>query len=299
MALSDQFTGLDMKNLIGGPLSASAEASLQLAQSTAGFINTVGFDENKKLRTVDFGYKKKIHNEDGSDSIQELNIETPLIAIVPIPNLQIDTVNIYFDMEVKESSSDESASDMNASLTAGGSIFGFKVSITGSISSHEKNTRSSDNSAKYHVDVTATNHGTPEGLARILDIIAANAAPNMVGSIDVDKSGNPLEGKAKARAEALRQLQGQKDDKSRALTAVKNDYKSALTIFTRTAKAAEDGYISTIQKEIVTTTDEAIQAKLNNCIDTLNTDWGNLIDVHEILSGSPIAPISAIARRRI
>lgn len=45
MPIGSQFTGLDMKELIGGPLSAAADTSVQLAQSTAEFINDVGFDE--------------------------------------------------------------------------------------------------------------------------------------------------------------------------------------------------------------------------------------------------------------
>ena len=43
MAIGDQFSGLDMKNLIGAPHGAAADANVQLAHSTADFINTVGF----------------------------------------------------------------------------------------------------------------------------------------------------------------------------------------------------------------------------------------------------------------
>ncbi|MCH5255250.1 MAG: DUF2589 domain-containing protein, partial [Lachnospiraceae bacterium] len=44
MAIAEQFAGLNMDQLIGGPLSAAADASTQLANSTADFINRVGFD---------------------------------------------------------------------------------------------------------------------------------------------------------------------------------------------------------------------------------------------------------------
>jgi hypothetical protein len=189
MGIGDQFTELDMKNLIGEPLAASADASLQLAQSTAGFVNNVGFDEDRKMYVVDFSYSQKAHNADGTDGIQEMNLQAPLLAIVPIPNLQIDAVNVSLDMKVCESTQSESSKDMGASLSGNGGIFDFKVSTNGSVSSHGSNMRSTDNSAKYHVDVMAANHGTQEGLSRILDIIAANAAPDLASSKDADKNG--------------------------------------------------------------------------------------------------------------
>ena len=52
MSVSEQFSGLDMQQLIGAPLSAAADASMQLAQSTADFINEVGFDGQEKVRTT-------------------------------------------------------------------------------------------------------------------------------------------------------------------------------------------------------------------------------------------------------
>jgi hypothetical protein len=40
-----------------------------------------------------------------------MSLQVPLLAIVPIPNLQIDEVNIIFDMEVKECEKSESSLD--------------------------------------------------------------------------------------------------------------------------------------------------------------------------------------------
>lgn len=125
MAVADKFSGLDMKNLIGGPLSAAADASVQLAQSTADFINSVGFDESGKVRNMDFGYEKRVNNDDGTVDLQEMKIQVPMIAITPIPNLQVDSVNVTFGMEVKESEQSESSTDVSAALSGSGSILGF------------------------------------------------------------------------------------------------------------------------------------------------------------------------------
>ena len=59
MAIAEQFAGLQMDKLIGAPLTAAADASVQLANSTADFINKVGFDGNGNLRTVPFGYQRR------------------------------------------------------------------------------------------------------------------------------------------------------------------------------------------------------------------------------------------------
>ena len=209
MAIAEQFAGLNMGQLIGGPLNAAADASLALARGTADFINEVGFDKSGKVRTAAFGFSKKTMNEDGTSNLESLNVDIPLLAVVPIPNLQIDEVNVIFDMEVKQSEKSEKSLDMGASLS-GSLNFGIvKVSITGSVSAHESNTRSSDNSAKYHVDVRATNHGTPEGLSRVLDMIAAGISPTLVDSEFRDANGKSLSESAKAKAEKLRDLRTQ------------------------------------------------------------------------------------------
>jgi len=42
--MEDQFRGLPMADLIGGPLQAACEAQMRLAEATAEFIRNVGFD---------------------------------------------------------------------------------------------------------------------------------------------------------------------------------------------------------------------------------------------------------------
>lgn len=75
--IANQFTGLPMSSLIGGPLKAVADAQLSLANTTKNFIETVGFDKipqkdasgnetfKSELRTVEFAYQKleKVYNE--------------------------------------------------------------------------------------------------------------------------------------------------------------------------------------------------------------------------------------------
>ena len=56
--MSDQFGGLPMDQLIGGPLKAACDSQVQLAKATADFIQNVGLETDSngvmKARTVDF-----------------------------------------------------------------------------------------------------------------------------------------------------------------------------------------------------------------------------------------------------
>ena len=276
MSIADKFSGLDMKNLIGAPLTAAADASVQLAQSTADFINNVGFDESGKVRNVDFGYEKKVNNDDGTVDVQEMKVQVPILAITPIPNLQVDEVNINFDMEVKESEQSESATDASASISGSGKILGFKVSVSGSVSSHSSNTRSSDNSAKYHVDVSATNHGTPEGLARILDIMAENVAPSLVSSTAVDEYGKPVSGDTKIKNDKLKTLKVQQKQLSIALNAAESNYISEINLFKREIKNIENQNEAKIQKIITAETDESKMDTYTQTQMKVRESWENI-----------------------
>lgn len=190
ISIANQFSGLDMAALIGGPLRAACEAQTMLARSTLNFIEEVGLeaaDSNgvRKVRTANFSFDRVADETgDGKPATEKVEMNVPLLAIVNVPALTIDTVDVTFDMEVKSSTSSQSSSDKNAELdaTAGLKIgpFSLDVKIKGSIACHESNTRSSDNSAKYHVQVHASQQKTPEGLMRMLDIISSAVAPTSV-----------------------------------------------------------------------------------------------------------------------
>jgi hypothetical protein len=196
--MSDQFEGLPMEGLIGGPLEAAAKAQISLARSTSDYINSVGFHSDGSIRSVDFKYEATDQKSDGTVYLKEITVTVPMLAVVPIPNLQIDKVDITFNMEVRESVVEASESD--ASQKRGRETDeatdeiedGERVKIYGQTSSHQENTRSSDNSAKYHVEVHASNHGMPEGLQRVLDMMASSVAPRRIVGYDLDGEGKRI-----------------------------------------------------------------------------------------------------------
>lgn len=250
MAIAEQFAGLDMEQLIGAPSRATADASAQLANSTADFINRVGFDKDGKVRTVSFGYQSRSVNEDGTSNLDEMKVAVPMLAIVPIPNLQVDEVNILFDMEVKQSERKEDSTDVGSSFSGSAKLGFVKVNVTGNVSAHQSNTRSSDNSAKYHVDVRASNHGTPEGLARVLDMMAANVAPMLVDSTIKDGNGQNLSEKAKVRAEKLKALRAEMTQIEKNLSAASDNLSDSINMLKRAAICQQNIYMLDMKEKM-------------------------------------------------
>jgi hypothetical protein len=273
MSIGEQFKGLDMKNLIGGPLTAAAEANLLLARTTASFINEVGFDADKNVRNVQFKYKKQEPTEDGSVDVQDMSVEVPMLAIVPIPNLQIDEVNVLFDMEVKQCEKSESSMSGSGSFSAKVGWGPISVNISGSVSAHSSNTRSSDNSAKYHVDVRATNHGMPEGLARVLDMMAATISPNLVGSRPTDQSGAELTGDRRNRALKLKTLREKILQLEKVEKAAHDTKDIKLNAFTRRLQTLQNSSLKAFDDEYQKANEDA---KKNMNEDSVNNFWNDL-----------------------
>lgn len=205
--MAASFSGLPMGDLIGGPLNAACEAQVRLAMATVDFIKVVGFEaptDSAKpwggaTRTATFKFKRPVLISPAKPAVdgvsaavapviqnEEVEIEVPVLAIVKVPALSINSVDITFDMEVKssESSKDTSSTSgsLDASMTFGWGMVKGSVSVKGSVATSKENTRSSDNSAKYHVEVHARDDGMPEGLARVLDILQQSVAPKAISA---------------------------------------------------------------------------------------------------------------------
>ncbi|MBN3810148.1 DUF2589 domain-containing protein [Paraburkholderia sp. Ac-20347] len=189
--MASQFKGLPMSDLIGSPLTAACDAQVKLANATADFIKYVGFlpptDGDKNgvgaTRLAHFAFTRPTQDpSDVTKSIEEqVTLDVPLLAIVKIPALAITKVDITFDMEVKSSFMSKESTDASAKMAAdikfGWGPISAKVHLEGSVATHKENTRSSDNSAKYHVQVLAEDSGMPEGLSRVMDILQSAIQP--------------------------------------------------------------------------------------------------------------------------
>lgn len=171
--------------IIGGPLFAAAEAQEKLASIAWDYYQKIAYDTNAdgtpdttKTRLLKFQLERPIV-EDGvvSDKVQKVNVSAPFIGLVPIPSLLVDRIDVDFQMEVTDTNTTTDNSSAEASTNISSKWFGVNVGISGKVSSSRENTRSTNQTAKYQVHVTASQQPQTEGLSKLMDIMAACVEP--------------------------------------------------------------------------------------------------------------------------
>jgi hypothetical protein len=173
-SIANQFTGLPIEQLISAPLVAAAEGQKSLAATTAAFIQEVGMDKDGNTKSVAFKY------EDGTESVA---LDVPLLSIINIPSLCVDSIDVEFEMEVSTQSSSKSSTDSSAELNVKAGWGCWSASFTGKVSHHSENSRSSDTSAKYSISVKGKQE-KPEGLMKVLDMLNNSIGKEKSGSSD-------------------------------------------------------------------------------------------------------------------
>lgn len=169
MDIDEQFTGLDMSALINEPLKTTDGALMELTQSTGAFIKSAGFAKDGNPKSTSFKFDKQLIKGDGTFDTKQMKLNPPLLSIVPIPNLQMDELNVIFNMEVHETVGSEEK--VVASVTGITEPSGLKVSISG-LAFTNTDSNSINNQAEYHIHVNNKNDQQPENLAEILEIMS-------------------------------------------------------------------------------------------------------------------------------
>ncbi|MCC6072972.1 DUF2589 domain-containing protein [Massilia sp. GCM10020059] len=196
--MAQQFTGLPMDSLIGAPLHAAAGAQQSLAMTQTQYILNTGFNQSKDDKgnitytpitaTIAMGQSQPVVSGDGNVKAanSQLNVDFPLITMVPIPSLAVTSVDITFDMEVKSSYTHETDTETasktheEGSFDAKGGWGCLSVEVKGSVS-HDSSQSNSDkqsyqksNDARYHVEVKAEQQPIPDGIKMLLDMFSKN-----------------------------------------------------------------------------------------------------------------------------
>ncbi|MDI1443843.1 DUF2589 domain-containing protein [Polyangium sp. 6x1] len=166
--------------IIGGPLVAGVEAQTLAANATLRYIMTVLFGQDghgnpqaqgtSPVMSVTFTFNR------GVDSA---SLTVPLLTLVPIPYLLIETMDISFKAAINASSSWQASNDSHSSADAnvnGSAGFLFdKVNFSAGYSSKtdSSSTRNSKYSVEYTIDVEvhASGHDMPAGTSKVLNML--------------------------------------------------------------------------------------------------------------------------------
>ncbi|MCF2858375.1 DUF2589 domain-containing protein [Pseudoalteromonas sp. SMS1] len=206
VSMAQQFSGLPMKSLIGGPLKAATDANGMMARTQTQFMLSTCFENGGggggggtppqssggKLTPimVEFELSRPVIKADGTNGDDaKITLKLPLLTLIPLNSLAVDDVKIHFEMEVSSSTStdNEKSSEQEtaakADITAKYNAGLFSVEVHGSVSHSSKSTSKqkehyeASNKAKYEVDVHAGQLPLPTGVTTIINAFTKNIDP--------------------------------------------------------------------------------------------------------------------------
>jgi len=207
VSMAQQFTGLPMQSLIGAPLNAAATANSQMALTQTKFLLDTCFNKKTDKDTESYepilikmeltrgvitpptyDDKGAVKDPTGVTSVTT-SFNLPLMTIIPINSLAVETADVSFEMEVQSSYSeekDESSSNKvhtEMSYTEKMDFFFTSTEIKGSASyDHSDSTTHNthyqkSNSAKYTVNVHAGQLPLPKGVNTIIEAFTKAIEP--------------------------------------------------------------------------------------------------------------------------
>lgn len=186
------FQALPLELLIASPLIAVVNAQKATAETTRSFITSFltkvpssgGTDSTDRFvpQTVNFDLNVQNQASDGSIIAQTVKMDVPLLSMVPVPHLRIDSVTTHFKYEVTQivKSTSETAKQVAGEASLGLKIIPFlNMSLKGSLSSRAAEESSTNRSGMLEITVHASEAPMPEGLARLLSLMAKMAEPKV------------------------------------------------------------------------------------------------------------------------
>lgn len=186
MAISDNFTGLPIGLLICQPLIEVAKGQAELCNVYLDQLFRLAFKtmpnlengEAVETRTVKFKLNRMVVDATSGDTKPvTVEVEAPLLALVPVPAFTMEEATVNFTMEVKDSTSDKITQSDESTLQSSLSAWGFSTTISGKVTTSRENTRTSDKTAKYDIYARAAQQPAVEGMAKLSSIFASVIEP--------------------------------------------------------------------------------------------------------------------------
>lgn len=204
LSMAQEFNGLPMDSLIGAPLNAAAQANSSMAMTQVNFMMHTCFQDTPNATGDNYSITPIMinmtltrgvlsTNDSGDVEVQKVDttFDLPLLTIVPLNSLAVETADVTFEMEAKSSFSQKaqqtssSTTKAGAKLSGGASFLGglIHVSVSGNLSYDKTDTSSfsthyqKSNSAKYTVNVHAGQLPLPKGVNTIIEAFTKAIAP--------------------------------------------------------------------------------------------------------------------------
>jgi len=179
--MTSELANIDFRKMLGGPLQAAVDSQIASSLASIDFINKVGFNINedtgkKELIYVDFTHEQQEFNPEGTTEEEKWvkttkNVKVPLLAMVQVPSLRIEYVEVTFNAKLNsvESSSVSDKLNVAAEVSAGWGPVSFKVSA-----SYQRQTATAVKIEKEYalnIKMRAVQDEMPRGLEEIFNLL--------------------------------------------------------------------------------------------------------------------------------
>ena len=165
-----EFQALPLDFIIAAPLTAAVKAQAVVAAATCDLIKTM-LDKEGVPVSVPF----QIEAKDADNKSRSVKINVPMLSLVPVPHLRIDSLTVHFKYEITQSLRRSEQAEKNASVqlkTGAGLSLWAEATLQGSVSSKSSEESSTNRSGQLEITLHASEAPMPEGLARILNLLA-------------------------------------------------------------------------------------------------------------------------------
>jgi hypothetical protein len=173
--MDSDFIPLD--ELVYAPLHALAESNLQLRSHVIDCIKQMGTTQQNgqeeiiHLNNMNIAYDQIRQDSDDSYSVENLQLQVPMLSIVPISNLNVERATVDFSSEIRVTS------EQNG-----------KYKINGRICSPEQRDSNYLPRVSYSMKVKST--PATEGILRLTDLLNTNHIAKQLDSTPVTVDGN-------------------------------------------------------------------------------------------------------------
>lgn len=176
--LVSELNNIDFGKMIGGPLNAAIQAQTASALATVNFIKEVGFITNEdtgkqELVMVDFTHTIKDVNADGTPKVTEKFIRIPFLAMLPIPSIRIETVDIDFNCKLNSVETSQVSDKLGVNMEVGGGFGPIKFKVSASYQRQSSFGSKVQREYAMNVKVKASQDEMPAGLEKILNMLAS------------------------------------------------------------------------------------------------------------------------------
>lgn len=168
---------IPIDDLVYAPLHALAKANRQLREQVVdavrnlGVIQQNGQEETVQLDNINIAYEQVRPEGDEGYSVDNMQVQVPLLSIVPIANLNVEKAEIEFSTEVKVMGESEGKQKINARICS-------------------PEQRDSDFLPRVSYKLKVGTIPATEGIMRLTDLLSSNQVAKQLDTTPVAVDGN-------------------------------------------------------------------------------------------------------------